>query len=60
MLERLKELGLHNVHVEGLPHCDWVLVDAGDMIVHIFRPEVRQFYRLERLWLEEAPRLRAS
>ena len=36
--------------VEGLPHCDWVLVDAGDVIVHIFRPEVRNFYNLEKMW----------
>jgi ribosome-associated protein len=60
VLERLKALGVKDVHVEGLPFCDWVLVDAGDVIVHIFRPEVRQFYRLERLWLEEAPRARAN
>jgi ribosome-associated protein len=36
--------------VEGLPQCDWVLIDAGDVIVHIFRPEVRQFYNLEKMW----------
>ncbi len=36
--------------VEGLHNCDWVLVDAGDAIVHIFRPEVRQFYNLEKMW----------
>jgi ribosome-associated protein len=60
VMKRLKELGLQDVQVEGLPSCDWVLVDAGDIIVHIFRPEVRQFYRLERLWLEEAPLARAN
>lgn len=60
VLKRLKELGVEGVQVEGLPSCDWVLVDAGDVIVHIFRPEVRQFYRLERLWLEEAPHARAN
>ena len=60
VMKRLKELGLQDVQVEGLPSCDWVLVDAGDVIVHIFRPEVRQFYRLERLWLEEAPHARAN
>ncbi len=59
VIKRLKELGAQDVQVEGLPSCDWVLVDAGDVIVHIFRPEVRQFYRLERLWLEEAPHARA-
>ena len=56
VLERLKQLGVDHVQVEGMPHCDWVLVDAGDIIIHIFRPEVRAFYRLERLWTEEAPR----
>ena len=42
--------------VEGLPQCDWVLVDAGDVIVHIFRPEVRQFYNLEKMWGGDRPR----
>jgi ribosome-associated protein len=46
----LKETGIKNVHVEGLPNCDWVLIDSGDVIVHVFRPEVREFYNLERLW----------
>lgn len=45
-----KELGLGTPRVEGVPACDWVLVDAGDVLVHIFRPEVRQFYNLEKLW----------
>ena len=36
--------------IEGLPHCDWVLVDGGDVIVHIFRPEVREFYNIEKMW----------
>ena len=46
----LKENGIKNIHVEGLPNCDWVLIDSGDVIVHVFRPEVREFYNLERLW----------
>ena len=48
--ERIKrELG-RSVRVEGLPVADWVLIDADDVIVHIFRPEVRNFYNLERMW----------
>jgi ribosome-associated protein len=47
---RLKEEGLSGVRIEGMPNADWVLIDAGDIIVHIFRPEVREFYNLERLW----------
>ncbi len=46
----LKRHDVKNVHIEGLPQCDWVLVDAGDVIVHIFRPEVRAFYNLEKMW----------
>jgi len=47
---KLKEAGAPEVRVEGLPTCDWVLVDAGDVIVHLFRPEVRAFYNIERIW----------
>ena len=46
----LKDHGLGKVKVEGLPHCDWVLLDAGDVIVHLFRPEVRAFYNIEKIW----------
>lgn len=55
LTERIKrELG-RSVRVEGLPVADWVLIDAGDVIVHLFRPEVRSFYNLERMWaFEEA------
>jgi ribosome-associated protein len=48
----LKENGITSLHVEGLPNCDWVLIDSGDVIVHVFRPEVREFYNLERLWTQ--------
>src|SRR5947207_116372 len=48
----LKENGIRNIHVEGLPNCDWVLIDSGDVVVHVFRPEVRAFYKLERLWAQ--------
>jgi ribosome-associated protein len=51
--ERIKrELG-RNVRIEGLPVADWVLIDADDVIVHLFRPEVRSFYNLERMWAFE-------
>ena len=50
LLRDLAEAGLPNVRVEGMPNCDWVLIDAGDVIVHVFRPEVRAFYNLEKMW----------
>lgn len=53
---KLKSDGFGRVQVEGLPHCDWVLIDAGDVVVHIFRPEVREFYNLERLWSGDMPK----
>ncbi len=49
-----KDAGIH-AKVEGLAHCDWVLVDASDVIIHIFRPDVRQFYNLEKLWGVDRP-----
>ena len=53
--ETLKANGFRDLRIEGQQHCDWVLVDAGDVIVHIFRPEVRAFYNLEKLWSPDAP-----
>ena len=50
VVKALHEAGYANPRVEGLPLCDWVLVDAGDVIVHIFRPEVREFYNIEKMW----------
>ena len=47
---RIKKEGFGSARVEGLPTADWVLIDAGDIIVHLFRPEVRSFYNLERMW----------
>lgn len=54
ILRRLKEAGFGRARSEGQPACDWVLIDAEDVIVHIFRPEVRAFYNLERVWSETA------
>lgn len=50
VVKALREGGFGKPRVEGLPHCDWVLVDGGDVIVHIFRPEVREFYNIEKMW----------
>jgi ribosome-associated protein len=50
VVEHLKKSGLKDVRVEGQPHCDWVLIDSGDVIVHVFRPEVRDFYAIEKMW----------
>jgi len=50
LAERIKKAGFGNARIEGLPAADWVLVDAGDVVVHLFRPEVRSFYNLERMW----------
>lgn len=50
VIKALKDFGFGTPRVEGLTHGDWVLIDAGDAIVHIFRPEVRQFYNLEKMW----------
>ena len=60
LVEKLKLAGHRNLRVEGLPQCDWVLVDAGDVVVHLFRPEVRSFYNLEKLWSEHAPQERVA
>lgn len=55
LIHALKESRHAPLRVEGLQTCDWVLVDAGDAIVHIFRPEVRQFYNLEKMWSADRP-----
>ena len=55
VIKACKETGVAAPRVEGMPHNDWVLVDAGDLIVHIFRPEVRQFYNLEKMWSGDRP-----
>lgn len=53
--KKLKDAGCPSVRVEGLEACDWVLIDSGDIIVHVFRPEVRDFYNLEKMWSVERP-----
>ena len=53
VLRALKEAGHGKAKVEGLPACDWVLIDVGDVVVHIFRPEVRTFYNIEKIWSVE-------
>lgn len=60
LLRSLKENGYGRARVEGLQHCDWVLIDAGDVIVHVFRPEVRAFYNIEKIWSVEPPPARAA
>lgn len=50
VMRKLKDAGIKDVRVEGLPQADWVLVDAGDVVVHLFRPEVRSFYNIEKIW----------
>ncbi|MBW8784662.1 MAG: ribosome silencing factor [Novosphingobium sp.] len=50
LAERIKAAGFGSARIEGLPAADWVLLDAGDVVVHLFRPEVRSFYNLERMW----------
>jgi ribosome-associated protein len=61
LTERIKKELKRNVRIEGLPVADWVLIDAEDVIIHLFRPEVRSFYNLERMWaFEGAPEERAA
>jgi len=50
LAERVKTAGYGSPRIEGLPAADWVLIDTGDVVVHLFRPEVRTFYNLERMW----------
>lgn len=50
LLELFKKLNIKSPHVEGYPNHDWILVDIGDMIIHLFRPEIRDFYNLEKMW----------
>jgi len=58
--DRLKTVGIGDVEIEGQAQCDWVLIDAGDVIVHLFRPEVRSFYNIEKMWGLDLPRTEAQ
>jgi ribosome-associated protein len=60
VVQAMKEHGLRTPRVEGLPACDWVLIDAGDVLIHIFRPEVRSFYNLEKMWGVDRPLQQAT
>ena len=55
LVQVVKDLGIKGVRPEGLGQADWVLLDAGDVIIHLFRPEVRAFYNLEKMWNAEFP-----
>ena len=50
VIEGLDQAGVSGIRVEGMRQCDWVLIDAGDVVVHVFRPEIRAFYNLEKMW----------
>ena len=50
LVKEIKSAGIRGVRVEGMPQCDWVVIDIGDIIVHVFRPEARDFYGLEKMW----------
>ena len=62
LAQKIKEQVGRSPRIEGLPAADWVLIDADDVIVHLFRPEVRTFYNLERMWAfgDDAPPQRAG
>ena len=60
LMRRVKDAGYGSSRVEGLRQCDWVLIDTGDIIVHLFRPEVRSFYNLEKMWSVTLPEERAA
>jgi ribosome-associated protein len=51
VIDDLGKVGIKGLRAEGMPNCDWVLIDSGDVIVHLFRPEVRAFYNLEKMWM---------
>jgi ribosome-associated protein len=60
VMKALSEAGINSPHVEGMQNADWVLIDSGDVIVHVFRPEVRDCYNLERMWSADDRAVRKS
>ena len=60
LLEELKKMGINNCYLEGRKSSDWKLIDAIDIIIHIFHPEKRKFYNLERMWSELIPKERLT
>ena len=60
LISELKKIGIHNCRMEGTNSNDWKLVDAIDIIIHIFHPEKREFYDLEKMWSEPIPKVKIS
>ena len=60
LVQKLKAEGIQRVPAEGMTQRDWVLLDSGDVVVHLFRPEIRSFYNLEKLWSDEPEQARAA
>jgi ribosome-associated protein len=60
LMERIKAAGIHHPAIDGQEQGDWVLIDAGDVVVHLFRPEVRAFYNLEKMWGVDLPDMPAQ
>ena len=60
LVQRVKDAGLGTCRVEGIAQGDWVLIDTGDIIVHVFKPEVRQYYNLEKMWSVTLPENRLA
>ena len=60
VVKDLEQSGITRVRVEGMRQADWVLIDSGDVIVHVFRPEIRSFYNLEKMWTPGQAKTRAT